>query len=449
MSDTIAPTSTIGGSYLASLLAGQPQLASSALAWLKVLRRDALERVGVLPLPTTRDEEWRFTDLSYFTKTAFTTAQSATPLEVTDVAHFFIEEATHRLVFVDGIYAPQLSNAKADTATDNGVVVSNLAPALAAHASKIEPHLGRHAAFDNDAFAAQNTAFLHDAAVVVVPADVAVAAPIQLLFIATQKETVSTPRSLVVAEAGSAVTVIEDYVVLYQPRWQEEAHFTNAVTEVVLADNARVNHVRVQREGSKAVHIANCAVSLGRASNYQSVSVALGARISRYNLDVVQKAEGATCALDALTLISGRQLADTHTSVDHTQPHGSSHQLHKCIVGGSAHAVFNGKILVREGAQKIDAQQSNRNLLLTGKAQIDTKPQLEIFASDVKCTHGATVGQLDNEEVFYLQSRGLSEAAARNLLTYAFGAEVIDRIPIPSLKRELEQAVFEQTTSLP
>ena len=445
MSETTASTLTIAGSYLARLFAGQPQLPAGPLAWLNALRSGALERAAALTLPTTRDEDWRFTDISRISRMSFAPVLSATPLEVADVAHFFIEEATSRLVFVDGIYAPQLSIA----GTDSGVVVSNLSAAIAAHASRIEPHLGRHAAFDNDAFAAQNTAFLHDAAVVVVPRDVAVEAPVHLLFIATQKDVVSTPRCLVVAEAGSAVTVIEDYVVFYRPRWQEELYFTNAVTEIVLADNAHVNHVRVQREGSQAFHIANCAVSLGRASNYQSVSVALGARISRYNLNVLQEAEGATCALDGLTLISGRQLADTHTLIDHAKPHGSSHQLHKCIVGGSAHAVFNGKVMVREGAQRTDAQQSNRNLLLTGKAHIDTKPQLEIFASDVKCTHGATVGQLDSEEVFYLQSRGLTEAAARNLLTYAFGAEVIDRITVASLKRHLEQTVLEQTTSLP
>ena len=452
MSEATVPTPTIAGSYIRNLLEASRrnwQLASSPLAWLNTLRSEAVERVGVLALPTTRDEEWRFTDISLFTKMSFTTAQSATHLEVADIAHFFIEEATSRLVFVDGIYAPQLSTARPVVDAESNLVISNLQGVNAEHATRIEPHLGRHAAFSDDAFAAQNTAFLHDAAVVVVPREVAVATPVHLLFIATQKEVVSTPRCLVVAEAGSAVTVIEDYVELYQPGCQEEAYFTNAVSEIVLADNARVNHVRIQREGSKAFHIANCAVSLGLASNYQSVSIALGARISRYNLNVLQKAEGATCALDGLTLISGRQLADTHTCMDHARPHGSSHQLHKCIVGGGAHAVFNGKVMVREGAQRTDAQQSNRNLLLTAKAHIDTKPQLEIFASDVKCTHGATIGQLDSEEVFYLQSRGLTEAAARNLLTYAFGAEVIDRIPIASLKRQLEQTVFEQTTSQP
>ena len=449
MSETTLLTPVIARRTLESLLAGQPQQAASPLAWLKALRAEAVEGLGVLRLPTTRDEEWRFTDISLIGKTSFAPALGASCLEVADVAHFFIEEASTRLVFVDGIYAPTLSNPNGGHSTPSGAVVSNLTAAMAAHAAAIKPHLGRHTPFTNDAFAAQNTAFLHDAAVVIVPRDAAVAAPVHLLFIATQKDVVSTPRCLVLAEAGSAVIVIEDYVVLYQPRWQEETHFTNAVTEIVLEDDAHVTHIRVQREGSKALHIANCAVSLGRASNYQSVSVALGARLSRYNLNVLQTAEGATCALDGLALISGRQLADTHSCIDHAHPHGSSRQLHKCIVGGSAHAVFNGKVMVREGAQRTDAQQTNRNLLLTAKAHIDTKPQLEIFASDVKCTHGATVGQLDSEEVFYLQSRGLTEAAARNLLTYAFGAEIIDRIPIASLKRQLEQTVLEQTTGLP
>ena len=449
MSKTTAPAPVIAGRYLESLFAGQPQRPTNPLEWLKALRAEAVEHVGTLKLPTTRDEEWRFTDISLLCKTSFTSALGATHLETAHVAQFFIEEASTRLVFVDGIYAPELSSPNEGRGTHSGVVVSNLTAAMDAHAAAIEPHLGRHASFTQDAFTAQNTALLHDAAVVIVPRDISAASPVHLLFIATQQHVVSTPRCLVLAEAGSAVTVIEDYVVLYQPRWQEEAHFTNAVTEVVLKENANVTHIRVQREGSKAFHIANCAVSLGRASNYQSVSVTLGARLSRYNLNVLQTAEGATCALDGLALISGRQLADTHSCIDHAQPHGSSRQLHKCIVGGSAHAVFNGKVMVRKGAQRTDARQTNRNLLLTAKAHIDTKPQLEIFASDVKCTHGATVGQLDSEEVFYLQSRGLTEAAARILLTYAFGAEIIDCIPIASLKRQLGQTVLEQTTSLP
>ncbi len=426
--------------YLESVLAGQPQLPASPLAWFNALRADAVDRVGVLSVPTTRDEEWRFTDISPLTKLSFQPVRTAISLQAADIERFYLEEAATRLVFVDGVYAPQLSS----PAKDGGVLVTNLAAAVTAHPAAIKPHLGRHTEFRNNIFAALNTAFLHDGALIAVPRNASVAAPVHLLFIATQKEAVSYPRCLLVAESGSAVTVIEDYVAL-----QEEEYFTNAVTEIALADNARVNHVRVQRDSGQAFHIANCAVSLAHASRYQSVSVTLGARISRYDLNVLQAAEGAECAIDGLALISDRQLADSHTCIDHAKPHGVSRQLHKCIVGGAAHAVFNGKIMVRPGAQRTDSSQSSRNLLLTGKAQVDTKPQLEIFADDVKCAHGATVGQLEAEEVFYLKSRGLSDATARNLLTYAFGAEVIARIPVASLRHRLEQTVLAQTTRQP
>ena len=428
---------------LETLLTSQPLLPTSPLPWINTLRAEAVNRLEVLSLPTMRNEEWRFTDISPLTKLSFSPALSATDLEAADVAHFYIEEATSRLVFVDGLYAPQLSSAVIDSGV---VVVSNLPTVLDTHATVIEAHLGRHATFNDNVFAALNTTFLEDAAVIIVPRNVAAAAPVHLLFIATQKEVVNTTRCLVVAESNSSVTLIEDYVALCQAGGQEAAYFTNAVTEIALEDNARVNHIQIQREGVQAFHIANCAVSLGRASNYQSVSVALGAQISRYNLDVFL-AEGAECAVDGLALIAANQLADTHTCIDHTQPHGVSRQLHKCIVGGSAHAVFNGKVMVRQGAQRTDSVQSSRNLLLTRKAHVDTKPQLEIFADDVKCAHGATVGQLDSEEVFYLQSRGLSNSVARNLLTYAFGAEIIERIPVASLKHQLEQMVLEQTSS--
>ncbi|MDN5835950.1 MAG: Fe-S cluster assembly protein SufD [Nitrosospira sp.] len=427
------------GSYLETLLQGQPRLPSSPLAWLNQLRADAVDRAGTLKVPTTRDEEWRFTDISPLAKLSFQPVRAVSSLQTADVERFCPEEAAIRLVFIDGVYAPRLST-PSNEATDLGLVVTNLSSAVSAHATAIEPHLGRHAGFQDNVFAALNTAFLHDGALIIAPRNAAVEKPVHLLFVATQKEAASHPRCLLIAESGSAVTVVEDYVAL-----QEEAYVTNAVTEIALADNARVDHIRVQRDSTEAFHIANCAVSLARASRYQSVSVALGARISRYNLNVRLAAEGAECAVDGLALITGRQLADTHTCIDHAQPHGVSRQSHKCIVDGAAHAVFNGKIMVRPGAQRTDSSQSSRNLLLNAKARVDTKPQLEIFADDVKCAHGATVGQLDNEEIFYLKSRGLSEIAARNLLTYAFGAEIIDRISIASLKHRLEQTVLEQT----
>ena len=431
---------TLAAGYLEGLLAGQPRLPTSPSAWLNKLRAEAVDRVGVLTVPTIRDEEWRFTDLSPLTRLSFQPVRMPVGLKAADVERFRIEEATTRLVFVDGVHAPELSGA----ARDGGVVLANLLSAGAAQAAAIDLHLGRHVEFHDSVFAALNTAFLHDGALVVVPRDVSTVAPVHLLFIATQKGAASYPRCLLVAESGSAVTVIEDYVTL-----QPETYFTNAVTEIALGDRAHVDHIRVQRDSGQAFHIANCAVSLANASRYRSVSVALGARISRYDLNVLHTAEGAECTIDGLALIGERQLADTHTCIDHAKPHGVSRQLHKCIAGGAAHAVFNGKIIVRPDAQRTNSSQSNRNLLLTPKAHVDTKPQLEIFADDVKCAHGATVGQLDSEALFYLASRGLSDAAARNLLTYAFGAEIIDRIRVASLKHWLERAVLEQTTRQP
>ncbi len=427
-------------SYLKSLLQGQSQLSASPLERLNRLRANAVDRVSTLRMPTKSDEEWRFTDISPLTKMSFQPMRIASPLQISDVEHFYLAETVTRLVFVDGVYAPHLSTKLPDVSKDSGFVVSNLSATKSEILTIIEPHLGHHTEFKDNIFAALNTAFLHEGALIIVPRNVAVEIPIHLLFIATQKEVTSHPRCLLIAESGSTVTVLEDYVTL-----QEEAYVTNTVAEIVLAENAVVNHCRIQRDSKKSFHMANCTVSLARASQYQSISVAFGARISRYNLNLLMTDEDAECVADGLALISSHQLADTHVFIDHLKPHCTSRQLHKCIVDDAAHAVFNGKIMVRQDAQLTNSSQSNRNLLLTPRAQVDTKPQLEIFADDVKCTHGATVGQLDNEEIFYLKSRGLSEITARNLLTYAFGAEIINRIPIESLKLQLEQTVLEQT----
>jgi Fe-S cluster assembly protein SufD len=426
-------------SYLESLLQGQPRLPASPLAWFNQLRANAVDHAGRLKLPTTRDEEWRFTDLSPLARQSFQPARAAAALQPADVEHFSLAEAAIRLVFVDGKYMPQLST-PAEHLGNCGLIVTNLSSAITANAEAIEPHLGQYARFEDDLFAALNTAFLQDGALVIVPRGAAIDTPVHVLLVATQPEGASHPRCLFIAEAGSEVTILEDYVSL-----NEAVYVTNAVTEVAVADNAQISHIRVQRDSTEAFHIGNCAVSLAHASRYRSVSVALGARISRYDLNTVLDAEGAECTIDGLALINGRQLADTHSSIDHAKPNCTSRQLHKCIADGSAHAVFNGKIMVRPGAQNTDSAQSSRNLLLNAKARIDTKPQLEIFADDVKCAHGATVGQLETEELFYLKSRGLSGVTARNLLTYAFGAEIIDRIPIASLKYRLERTVLEQT----
>ncbi len=425
--------------HLGALLAGQPLLAPGPWAAVNALREQAQTALGALAMPTLRDEAWRFTDLAPLHRLTFQPVLTAGRPQPDDIAPFVVDDTAIRLVFVDGVYAPQLST----PALEGEVVVTDLPTAMATRAAVLAAQLGRQQALGDNVFAALNTAFLQDAAVVVVPRHVALAAPVHLLFVTTQAGALSHPRCLVLAEAGSRVTLIEDYVAL-----QDAAYLINPVTEIVLAEQAQVTHVRVQRDGRQSFHIANCAVSVGRSANYQSVSVAMGAQLSRYHLSVVLD-EGAECAVEGLALLAGSQLADTHSCIDHAQPHGTSRQLHKCIADGSAHAVFNGKVVVRPGAQRTDSAQSSRNLLLSGRAQVDTQPQLEIFADDVKCTHGATIGQLDAEEVFYLRSRGLSDSAARKLLTYAFGAEIIERIPVTALRRHLQQRMLAQTGSRP
>ena len=423
--------------YVASLLAGSTAVPKSPAAWLEARRAAALERANVLAVPTTRDEEWRFTDLTPLIKLPFQPMTAAATVSAADIAEYAVAEAAVRLVFVDGIYAPALSQRGPLPA---GITVELLADGLKNHDALIEPHLTRLVNAENDLFAALNTAFLHHGVFIHAAKNTALKQPIHLLFVATRKGVAVYPRVLIVAETGSECSAIEDYVAL-----GDEAYLTNAVTEVVVAPNASVRHIKLQRESDQAFHIGSCAVTLAKDARYLAHAVTFGARLSRNNLTVTQQGEGAHAQIDGIALIGGRQLADTHTLMDHTQPHGTCEQSHKTIVAGAGHAVFNGKVFVRQGAQQTDSSQQSRNLLLSDQAHVDTKPQLEIFADDVKCAHGATVGQLDADHLFYLKSRGLPEAQARNLLTYAFGAEIIDRIPVPSLVAQLEKSVMART----
>ncbi len=421
--------------FVEALVAGGRTLPATDTSWLNQRRAAALERANALSVPTTRDEDWRFTDLAPLNRLRF--ELPAATAEAVDVAQFSVPEAALRLVFVDGAYSQALSSRDALPA---GVTAGALAERLKANAALIEPHLAAHASFGQQLFTALNTAWLRDGSLVHLAKNAVLREPLHLLFVTTKKGVATCPRCLIVAESGAECTIIEDYVAA-----TGDAYFTNAVTEIAIAPGARVRHVRLQRESAEAIHIASCAVSLAKDASYVSQSVAFGARLSRYNLDVIHKGEGAEAVIDGLALISGQQLADTHTLMDHAYPNGRCTQLHKTIVGGKAHAVFNGKVLVRAGAQLTNSQQQSRNLLLSSTARVDTKPQLEIFADDVKCAHGATVGQLEAEQLFYLKSRGLPDVQARNLLTYAFGAEIVDRIPVKSLVAQLERAVMAHT----
>ncbi|MBW4433296.1 MAG: Fe-S cluster assembly protein SufD [Pelatocladus maniniholoensis HA4357-MV3] len=417
--------------YLTELL--NQITASKSEGWLQVLRDRAANWVRHSTLPTTRDEEWRFTDLSALRQVKFNPVET---LYTTSLQPDILPEAAHsRLVFVNGVYAPNLSSV---AGLPNGVVVGNLdvlsQPSVEKYLAQSEGAM--------EVFTALNTAAINDMAVVWVPKNVVVEAPVHLVFIAAgDQASISQPRCLVVAESGSQVSLVEEYKNHTDTESAEEVYFTNAVTEIWLEDNAQVNHTRVEWDGRKAFHVGKTAVTQGRYSRYTCNAIALGAKISRHNLEILQTGEQTETTLNGLTVIGGNQLADTHSAIALNYPYGKTQQLHKTIVGDRAHAVFNGKVFVPKPAQLTDAAQLNRNLLLSSKARVDTKPQLEITADNVKCSHGATVSQLEDDEIFYLQSRGIDQESARHLLVHGFAAEIINQIPFPSLREKLTQTV--------
>jgi len=413
------------------------------VGWVQEVRDRAAAWVRQYTLPTTRDEEWRFTNLSSLRQVGF---QASAKVELPSAIGSLnlTEAANSRLVFVNGVYAPQLS---AVAGLPDGLVVSNLAGLPLAYRSRVRDYLAQ-AEGAQEVFTALNTAGLTDVAVVWVPKNLVVEPPIHLVFISAPGEsaTISQPRCLVVAESGSSVTIVEEYTNHKDAKSAKAeegkgVYFTNAVTEIWIEENAQVSHTRVERESVEAFHIGKSAIAQARDSRYICNAITLGARLSRHNLEIVQRGEQTETTLNGLTMIAGQQLADTHSAINLNYPYGTTRQLHKCIVADRAHTVFNGKVLVPKAAQLTDAGQLNRNLLLSPKARVDTKPQLEIIADNVKCSHGATVSQLEDEEVFYLRSRGLDETDARNLLINAFAAEIINQLPIASLRERLSKAV--------
>jgi Fe-S cluster assembly protein SufD len=398
------------------------------------LRQEAEKRLEIQTLPTTKDEDWKYTDLKLLRERAFVPGASR---EV-DLAESILPEARGtRLVFVNGHFAPHLSNT---SALPPGVRMLPLASASAAAAG-----LGTLATPEtSDVFANLNHARFTDGAFLFVPRQVRVEAPLQVLFVSEQEgatATYSLPRLLVVLERGAEAQIVEEYRGCGQ-------YFTDALTEVWLHENASLTHERVQREARDAVHIATLAARVDRGARYVCRTLSLGARLSRQTPTVLMAEEGATLELNGLALLDGDQVADTHSRIDHAVPGCSSRQLHKTIVDGHSRGIFNGRIFVHPGAQQTDARQQARSLMLSDTARVDAKPELEIFADDVKCAHGAAIGQLDPEELFYLQSRGLNPETARNLLTYGFAADLLALIPVASLRRQLRKVVMAKTNAV-
>lgn len=399
------------------------------------VRRKALDTFFQRGFPTTRDEEWRFTNVAPITRTSFkpvlkgevgtVTAENLKPF-------VFGGLRCNRLVFVNGQYSPDLSSVHDQT---SGVQVGSLAEAIRTNDPVLETNLTGIAGHHENAFTALNTAFLLDGALVIVPASVALDIPIHLIFVSTSDSDpfMSHPRNLIIAGKEARLSIVESYVSI-----GEGTYLTNAVTEIYLHEGAVVEHDKLQNESEKAFHVGSIHVHQQADSDYTANSISLGGAIVRNDVTVTLAGERCESTLNGLSLATRQQLVDNHTTIDHAMPHCNSHELYKAILDGQSRGVFNGKIFVRRDAQKTDAKQTNKTLLLSDDAMIDTKPQLEIFADDVKCTHGATVGQLDEEQVFYLRARGMDLEQARDILTFAFASDVVAKIHVEPLREQLD-----------
>ncbi|HEX7186345.1 MAG TPA: Fe-S cluster assembly protein SufD [Thermoanaerobaculia bacterium] len=435
MTDTAIETLERAGTaaWLADFERFQRELPSSEPAAVRALRRMAIERFAALGFPTLQQEHWRLFNAAPIARGSFVRpAGEPTAFDLTEIAPLTFEAAA-RLVFVDGRFAPRLSQLGELPA---GTIVTSLAEALERAPEKLEPWLGQLAGTDHP-FVALNTAFLRDGAFVWAPRG-AVVGTVHLLFLSSGTEsqaTVSFPRNLIVAGENSQLSVVESYA-------GAGHYFTCPVTELVAGPAAVVDHYKVQRESRDAFHVATFQVQAERASAPSSHSISIGGGLVRNDVNAVLAGEGIDCILNGLYLVEGRQLVDNHMRVEHARPHCASHELYKGILDGKGRAVFDGLIYVHPGAQKTDAKQSNRNLLLSRDALASSNPRLEIFADDVRCTHGSTVGQLDDDAVFYLRSRGIGEEAARSLLTYAFASDIVERIKVEPVRRDLEEFLF-------
>lgn len=428
--------------YLSLFEALERQGAFADPSWLASLRRQGLEHFAGRGFPTTRDEDWRYTSVAPLAAAAFRpAAPSPDGVPAAALARVAVPDADWpRLVFVDGRHAERLSSVP--WAPEDGRADS-LGRAIASDDELVERHLGRHAAWDRNVFAALSTAFVQDGAFVAVPAE-AEDRVIELLFLAATPDVVAHPRNLVVVGPHSRITVIERYVGL-----TAGPYFTNAVTEIALGPGAVVDHYVVQDQAPQAFHVATLHAALEQDAAFTTCGVVLGARLARTTLAVAFSGPGGRADVNGLYVVGDRQHVDHHVTVDHAVPRCASRQLFKGVLDDAARAVFNGRILVRPGAQKTDAMQTNKHLLLSEGVEVDSKPQLEIFADDVRCTHGAAEGQLAPEALFYLKSRGIGDATARALLTYGFAREVLERVSLGTLAAYLDNRLMARLQQAP
>jgi Fe-S cluster assembly protein SufD len=421
--------------------------------WLRQLREDAWARFFAKGFPTTHEEDWRFTNLAPLARTQFQRADKGSiTVTAEEIEKFRVAGAACQLVFVNGRFAPELS---AVESLPKGLEICSLEQAIdcgmdgsaqeGCAPEGIEQHLGRYADVRRDIFAALNTALWEDGAYLRIRRGAAIEQPVHLLYVTAGAgaEIMTHPRTLIVAEPASQAAVIEDYVSI-----GDEAAFSNAVTELVAGQDAVVSHFLVERENLATFNVSTLRLEQARGTNVESHSILLGGGLVRNNVHPVLGGEGAECLINGLFVGAGRQHMDNYMLVEHAQPQCSSRQFYNGILDGASRGVFHGRIIVHKDAQKTDAKQTNRNLLLSDDARIDTKPQLEIHADDVKCTHGATIGQIEEEQLFYLRSRGFSETQARNTLLYAFAAECLDRMKEPAAREFAEGLIRERLQEL-
>ena len=428
--------------YLSDFHAFENNGASHDPAWLTNLRHAAIGKFSELGFPTIKHEDWRFTNILPLTRSRFRRAPIAglPSVRLEEINKHIVEGCSKSvLVFVNGHFNKELSNI---SSLSKGIVAGGLAESFEVHGDLVQRHLGKHLSLQSHPFAALNSAFIHDGAFVYVPEGMDVKSSIQLLFVSAgqgDQHAVAYPRNLIIADKNTSATFIESYVSL-----SEEIYFTNTVSEVFVGKESAVDYVKIQRESEKAFHVGTMQVEQGSQSRFTAFSLALGAAIARNDINIAVNGEQCETMLDGLYLPANDQLVDHHTFIDHTQPNCSSREIFKGIITGKSRSVFNGKIFVRREAQKTDSKQTNKNLLLSDEATVDTKPQLEIFADDVKCTHGATVGGLDAASLFYVKSRGISEEAARALLTVGFAGEVTNYINNEALRKHVDTLVIER-----
>jgi Fe-S cluster assembly protein SufD len=397
-------------------------------------RKEAIENFSKLNFPNTKDEEWKYTNISPLLNYKFISAKKDSDDKKIDISSFLFSKDEHSVItFINGIYSEKSSKIKD---LPDGVVIDNLLAVEKNNPELVKKYFGKFASTNDNIFTALGTAFVSDGVFIHIPDNKVIEDIIHVLYITDTNEEIIVvqPRNLIVAGKNSQATVIEHYLSL-----TDSTYFTNSVTEVIAEENSFIDHIKLQEESRNAFHISRMEIDQERNSNFTSHAISFGAQISRNDINARFNDEGGECTLNGLFLTEDKQLFDTHTLIDHAMPHCNSHEHYKGILNDKSRGVFNGKVMVRKDAQKTNAFQQNNNIILTKDALVNTKPQLEIFADDVKCSHGATVGQLDMDAMFYLKSRGIGDDAAKAILIHAFASDVVKSIKVEAIRNYLEE----------